>query len=217
MLKLALPIILAAGAGISVVIQQALNANLRTALSSAAWSGFVSYFIGLVCMAAWRCCCRILSHRWPRPPAYPVGVERWPVRRHLHRPRNLPDPATRLCNLLRHAHRRPDARVDRLRPLRGARGSRPSRQRNPRRRRRTARRRRHPYSHVESATGRECRTSTQTISHLHNLHTDRGDRVGAGRAGTHQSAARNFRPPAATPPGYPFWDVGSRNCNPFGA
>lgn len=52
MLKLALPIILAAGAGISVVIQQALNANLRTALSSAAWSGFVSYFIGLVCMAA---------------------------------------------------------------------------------------------------------------------------------------------------------------------
>jgi transporter family-2 protein len=51
MLKLAFPITLAVGAGISIVIQQALNANLRTALSSAAWSGFASYFIGLVCMA----------------------------------------------------------------------------------------------------------------------------------------------------------------------
>ena len=33
-------------------MQQALNANLRTALGSAAWSGFMSYFIGVVCMAA---------------------------------------------------------------------------------------------------------------------------------------------------------------------
>jgi len=31
-------------------VQQALNANLRTALNSAAWSGFVSYFVGLLCM-----------------------------------------------------------------------------------------------------------------------------------------------------------------------
>ncbi|MFG5121383.1 DMT family transporter [Methylorubrum sp. POS3] len=38
-------------AGISVVTQQILNANLRTALSSAAWSGFASYFVGLACMA----------------------------------------------------------------------------------------------------------------------------------------------------------------------
>jgi len=52
MLKLAIPMILAATAGISLVVQQALNANLRAALNSAAWSGFMSYFIGVICMAA---------------------------------------------------------------------------------------------------------------------------------------------------------------------
>jgi transporter family-2 protein len=52
MLKLVLPMILAVGAGISLVTQQALNANLRAALGSAAWSGCVSYIVGLVCMAA---------------------------------------------------------------------------------------------------------------------------------------------------------------------
>ncbi|QOZ68364.1 DMT family transporter [Bradyrhizobium arachidis] len=52
MLKLALPIVLAVTAGISLVVQQALNANLRTALNSAAWSGFMSYFLGVLCMAA---------------------------------------------------------------------------------------------------------------------------------------------------------------------
>src|ERR1700709_2219497 len=52
MLKLALPMILAVSAGISLVTQQALNANLRAALDSAAWSGFVSYLVGLVCMVA---------------------------------------------------------------------------------------------------------------------------------------------------------------------
>jgi transporter family-2 protein len=41
---------LAIAAGISIVIQQALNANLRSALYSAAWSGFVSYAVGLACM-----------------------------------------------------------------------------------------------------------------------------------------------------------------------
>jgi bacterial/archaeal transporter family-2 protein len=51
MLKLALPITLAVSAGISLVVQQALNSNLRVALSSAAWSGFMSYLIGVVCMA----------------------------------------------------------------------------------------------------------------------------------------------------------------------
>ena len=51
MLKLVFPAILAVSAGISLVVQQALNANLRTALNSAAWSGFVSYFVGVVCMA----------------------------------------------------------------------------------------------------------------------------------------------------------------------
>ena len=51
MFNLALPIALAFAAGISIVIQQALNANLRHALDSAAWSGFASYFVGVICMA----------------------------------------------------------------------------------------------------------------------------------------------------------------------
>jgi len=50
MLKLVLPMILAVAAGISLVVQQALNANLRAALTSAAWSGFMSYFVGVICM-----------------------------------------------------------------------------------------------------------------------------------------------------------------------
>lgn len=48
---LLIPTGLAVLAGISVVTQQILNANLRMALSSAAWSGFASYFVGLACMA----------------------------------------------------------------------------------------------------------------------------------------------------------------------
>jgi transporter family-2 protein len=51
MLKLALPSALALLAGVSVVIQQVLNANLRVELNSAVWSGFVSYLLGLACMA----------------------------------------------------------------------------------------------------------------------------------------------------------------------
>ncbi len=38
-------------AGVSLVVQQVLNANLRQALNSAAWSGFVSYAVGVACMA----------------------------------------------------------------------------------------------------------------------------------------------------------------------
>lgn len=41
---------LAALAGVGIVVQQALNANLRAALGSGAWSGFVSFFVGVVCM-----------------------------------------------------------------------------------------------------------------------------------------------------------------------
>ena len=44
------PVLLTVGAGISVLIQQVLNANLRAELSSAAWSGFMSYVVGVVCM-----------------------------------------------------------------------------------------------------------------------------------------------------------------------
>jgi bacterial/archaeal transporter family-2 protein len=52
MLKFAFPMMLAVAAGLSLVVQQALNANLRAALSSAAWSGFMSYFLGVICMVA---------------------------------------------------------------------------------------------------------------------------------------------------------------------
>src|SRR5215471_8718802 len=52
MLKFALPLLLAVAAGVSLVVQQALNANLRSALNSAAWSGFMSYLVGVICMAA---------------------------------------------------------------------------------------------------------------------------------------------------------------------
>jgi len=44
------PVLLAVGAGVSVLTQQVLNANLRAELGSAAWSGFVSYALGVVCM-----------------------------------------------------------------------------------------------------------------------------------------------------------------------
>jgi transporter family-2 protein len=51
MLNALLAPILAALAGSSIVVQQVLNTNLRTALNSAAWSGFASYLVGLGCMA----------------------------------------------------------------------------------------------------------------------------------------------------------------------
>jgi bacterial/archaeal transporter family-2 protein len=62
MLSALLPIFLAIVAGVSVVIQQALNANLRSALHSAAWSGFISYAVGLACMAL-----LVLALRDPAP------------------------------------------------------------------------------------------------------------------------------------------------------
>ena len=48
MLKLILPTVLALTAGASVVIQQVLNANLRSALNSAVWSGFAATSIALL-------------------------------------------------------------------------------------------------------------------------------------------------------------------------
>lgn len=50
--NLLIPALLAMVAGASVALQQVLNANLRGALNSAAWSGFVSYAVGVACMAA---------------------------------------------------------------------------------------------------------------------------------------------------------------------
>jgi transporter family-2 protein len=45
-------ILLAFGAGIAFVVQQAVNADLRIGLGSAAWAGFVSYLGGTLCMLA---------------------------------------------------------------------------------------------------------------------------------------------------------------------
>lgn len=45
-----IPLALAGMAGASIVVQQTLNATLRVALNSAAWSGFTSYFVGVICM-----------------------------------------------------------------------------------------------------------------------------------------------------------------------
>jgi transporter family-2 protein len=44
--------VLAAAAGVSFVVQQAVNADLRHGLDSAAWAGFVSYLGGTLCMLA---------------------------------------------------------------------------------------------------------------------------------------------------------------------
>ena len=46
------PALLTVGAGVSVLIQQVLNANLRSEINSAPWSGFMSYLLGVVCMIA---------------------------------------------------------------------------------------------------------------------------------------------------------------------
>jgi bacterial/archaeal transporter family-2 protein len=64
MLSALLPAFLAIAAGVSIVIQQALNASLRNTLNSAAWSGFISYAVGLVCMAL-----LVLAFRDPAPAA----------------------------------------------------------------------------------------------------------------------------------------------------
>ncbi len=44
--------LLVVGAGVCFVVQQAVNAHLRTDLNSAAWAGFVSYLGGTLCMLA---------------------------------------------------------------------------------------------------------------------------------------------------------------------
>ncbi|WP_269138906.1 DMT family transporter [Burkholderia diffusa] len=44
--------LLVVAAGMSVALQQVLNANLRAQLASPWWAGSVSYFVGLVAMLA---------------------------------------------------------------------------------------------------------------------------------------------------------------------
>jgi len=72
MIKIALPMFLTVAAGASIVIQQVLNANLRSALNSAAWSGVASYFVGLVCMALF-----VLALREPVPTMGAVARIPW--------------------------------------------------------------------------------------------------------------------------------------------
>jgi transporter family-2 protein len=45
-------LLLAVAAGASFVVQQAVNADLRASLNSAAWAGFASYLGGTICMVA---------------------------------------------------------------------------------------------------------------------------------------------------------------------
>jgi len=51
-MNLLIPSVLAFMAGVSVVVQQILNANLRSELNSAVWSGFMSYLLGVISMVA---------------------------------------------------------------------------------------------------------------------------------------------------------------------
>ncbi len=51
------------GAGVSVALQQVLNANLRTQIGSPWWAGFVSYFVGTLVML-----CVALTSSAPRLP-----------------------------------------------------------------------------------------------------------------------------------------------------
>lgn len=71
-MELALPIILAMGAGLSIVTQQALNNNLRFALDSVVWPGFVSYLVGLISMAVFA-----LAMREPLPSLSAVTKVPW--------------------------------------------------------------------------------------------------------------------------------------------
>jgi bacterial/archaeal transporter family-2 protein len=64
--------VLAVAAGLSLVVQQALNADLRKAIDSAAWAGFVSYVGGTVCMLA-----LALALRDPLPPPALVARVPW--------------------------------------------------------------------------------------------------------------------------------------------
>jgi transporter family-2 protein len=67
-----IPVALAALAGASIVLQQALNANLRFELNSAIWSGVMSYVVGLACMLL-----LALAARDPIPTAALAGRIPW--------------------------------------------------------------------------------------------------------------------------------------------
>jgi transporter family-2 protein len=64
--------LLAVGAGVSFVMQQTVNADLRTELNSAAWAGFVSYLGGTLCMLV-----LALAMRETVPMAVAVARSHW--------------------------------------------------------------------------------------------------------------------------------------------
>ena len=72
MLNTAFLIFSTIAAGASVIIQQALNAYLRSAIGSAAWSGVVSYFVGLISIAAFA-----IVLREPLPSAAVIAGSPW--------------------------------------------------------------------------------------------------------------------------------------------
>jgi len=65
--------LLVVGAGISVALQQVLNAKLRTELGSPWWAGFVSYFVGVLAMLT-----IIVASGEPRLSAAMAGRTSWP-------------------------------------------------------------------------------------------------------------------------------------------
>src|SRR5262249_54080608 len=66
------PALLTIGAGASVFIQQALNANLRAELNSTAWSGLVSYVLGVIFMV-----CLAVVLRDPLPSTTTIARVPW--------------------------------------------------------------------------------------------------------------------------------------------
>ena len=62
------------GAGASIIVQQALVANLRSALESALWAVFVSYLGGLITMAL-----LLAATRQPIPTAAQIEASSWPT------------------------------------------------------------------------------------------------------------------------------------------
>jgi transporter family-2 protein len=66
------PALLTVGAGVSVLLQQALKANLRAELNSAPWSGFMSYLLGVVFMV-----CLAVILRDPIPSANTIARVPW--------------------------------------------------------------------------------------------------------------------------------------------
>lgn len=72
MFSTATAVLLTIAAGVSVVVQQALNTELRTAIGSAAWSGVASYFVGLIAITVFA-----VALREPLPSAPVIAGSPW--------------------------------------------------------------------------------------------------------------------------------------------